>query len=331
MSGSQDIYEEFSTPTPESVLSGFDDTEEQGASGNENEQAGAQDGANSGQSAPATQATGEQQETQGDDQGAQGGDSEDQNYAPVIPRARFNEVNQNLKEERLRNQELEAQLLELKSKASSTETGTPSDKQEQQGGTPSVNIQELERQYLEAFDVGDTDMALEIREKINTELERRAEERALTSFEKRERERTEATARQVEQENLRTAAFEVVGSYPVLNTNNELLNNVLTMRDALATRDNIPLDQALRKAADLLCGATVSGEQQQSGSGQQQHPGQQRTQNALGRNLQESGQQPPQSVGAGVRSQQSLKQKPSEISQEKWDKMPESDRAEILQ
>jgi hypothetical protein len=331
MSGSQDIYEEFSTPTPESVLSGFDDTEEQGASGNENEQqSGAQDGANSGQSAPATQSTGEQQETQADDHGAQGGDTEDQNYAPVIPRARFNEVNQNLKEERLRNQELEAQLLELKSKASPSETGATIDNQEQQG-TAAVNIQELERQYLEAFDVGDTDMALEIREKINTELERRAEERALTSFEKRERERTEATARQVEQENLRTAAFEVVGSYPVLNTNKELLDDVLTMRDFIATRDKIPLDKALRKAADLLCPTRSDGEQQQSGNGQQQNPGQQRTQNALGRNLQESGQQPPQSVGAGVRSQQALKQKPSEISQEKWDKMPESDRAEILQ
>jgi hypothetical protein len=342
MSG-RDIYQEYATPVPESVLAGLDDpgTTDQGTAdqGNtDNGDAGAND--NIGQ-----QGSGALGDGGNDDAGASsagspgqdgegGGSRDDQDddrdtRSPTIPRSRFDQVHRQLQQYKDEAEELRAKVAELKSSGGGDEGGSAKQNEGGQGAgntgtsTVPVDINALEKDYIEAFDLGDTALALDIRGQINAELERRAEDRVAKSFEKREA----AKEAQKLADSLRDAALDVVKTYPILNTDKTLVDEVFALRNVLAHQRNIPLDQALRRAAEILCSGKAAPAQSGTATNQ---GGDRRLKDTLGRNLHESQQQPHSIEGASTRSSAGEIRKPGSIPQAEWDAMPEEKRNELL-
>ena len=253
---------------------------------------------------------------------------EDHEAAP-IPRARFNEVNSKLKEEREARERLEARLLELEQAATATQPSNATE-QRQDAQAPAVQqmdsdkvILELERQYQEAIFEADDDNALQIRAQINAEVRRLAKEEALQAFEAKEQEKSKRAEADQAQALLQEAADELVKTYPILDTDQGKVAEVVEWRDFLISTKRIAPHEALKQAAARVCGppdATTAKSESKVD---------QRTADAVQRGLADSRRQPPTGEdGIGVRATGVGAKTPE--SQSEYERLPQKEREKLL-
>lgn len=266
----------------------------------------------------------------GDDGESAGKDSaapEDHEAAP-IPRARFNEVNSKLKEEREARERLEARLLELEQAATATQPSKTTE-QRQDAQAPAAQqvdsdkaILELERQYQEAIITADDDKALEIRTQINAEVRRLAKEEALQAFEAKEQEKSKRAEADQAHALLQKTADELVKTYPILNTDQDKVAEVVEWRDFLINTKHIAPHEALKQAAARVCG---TGDATAKSEGKVD----QRTADAVQRGLADSQRQPPTGEdGIGVRATGVGAKTPE--SQSEYERLPQKEREKLL-
>lgn len=225
--------------------------------------------------------------------------------APVIPRARFDEVNAKLHAEREENERLRAEL-EQRS-------------QQRQAQAESVDVDTLEQEHFDAMMDGDKERAVSIRARINAELESRAEAKAAARLGQEFSEREQRSS-------LNAVASKAYESYPFLDVssddaNTNAINDVVEWRDFYAMKGD-PVHVALAKAVEKV-GPMYSQPQEMAPVAQDT-----RKQSAVVRNLKESRQQPPQqSAGIGNRA---TPPGPKIDTQSDWDKLNTSERERIL-
>ena len=228
---------------------------------------------------------------------------------PVIPRARFDEVNTKLHAERERAEAAERQLAELQQVQQST--------QAQADGA--VNIDALETQFFDAMMEGDKDTAVKLRAQINAELSSRAEAAAT---ERMSRQMTEREATKA----LQDTGAKLISAYPFLdhlspNANAEAINDVVEWRDFYAAKGDpihVALEKAVAKVGPIYSDAAPVVT-----------PTDTRKQAALARNAADAAAQPPANV-AGV-GNRAAPQKPKVETQQDWEKLSDADRESMLQ
>ena len=226
-----------------------------------------------------------------------------QERSPVIPRARFDELNAKLHSTRSELEELRAQLAAKESPP------------------VAVDVGELEKEYFDAILQGDQEKAVGVRAKINAEIssqaEKRAEERVMNEI--TERESKTATQRVVS---------DAIAAYPFLDhespsANHQAIADVVEWRDFYMNKgDALPvaLRKATEKVAPLYAVEPAVAEQ----------PAKQdaRKAAALARNMADSSAQAPaQAAGVGNRA---APIKPKIESQQDWEKLPDSEREALL-
>jgi hypothetical protein len=234
---------------------------------------------------------------------------------PVIPRARFDELNSKLHLERQETERLRAELEASKNpKPSAAEVET-------------VDVKALEKEYFDAVIDGDQDKAVAIREKINDQIYARAE--AAT---------TEKVTRQLSERDLQTSLSKAVDStiaaYPFLDStspdaNQDAIAEVVDWRDFYLSRGDSPA-VALQKAAAKVgptfatAAATIT-----AGSGEKPEVKTDlRKQKAVERNITDATAQAPAPV-AGI-GNRTTPPAPKIDTQKDWEKLSESEREAIL-
>lgn len=213
---------------------------------------------------------------------------------PVVPRARFNEVNEERKA-------LKAQLEQLQ--------GQQAEQQEQ----PAIDMKALRRQATEALLDGDMDKHDEIQDKMQAEILRQAEAQAETRM-----------AQRAEYNSFQAKAASLAAEFPVLDTNGgdpEAIGMVIELRDAYIAK-GMDMVKALEAAARKV--APLFGGKSQSEPGKQDN----RTLKAVKRGVEDGERIPPQGAGVGNRAQPPKSD--SQVSQSDWERMSPAERDRML-
>ncbi len=262
----------------------------------------------------------------GQEPGTEEGKEQEPQRDPVIPRARFDEVNKRLQDERRNNEALEARVRELEGRDQQAQQPQPQDetvnKHEEE-----VDIADLERQWQEAILDDEGDRALELRMQINAEIRRQAREEALDTYGEQETARQRKSSAEQAQKLLDQTANEIAGAYPELNMaaatgNQEKVDEVVDWRNFLITSKGMAPHEALREAAKR-----VLGEPRVVDKDKFIDP---RTNDAVQRGLKDSDNQPPTNQdGLGVRATGVGYPVPDD--QDAWDKTPDKEREKLLQ
>jgi hypothetical protein len=232
----------------------------------------------------------------------------DQDRSPVIPRARFDEVNAKLHAEREQVEALRAQLAAQQAQQTPP-TGTQ------------VDIAALEDQHYDAMMGGDKETAVSIRAQINAELEARAESKAAERIAKQITEREAQSA-------LDTVASKAVEQYPFLNVdsaeaNSEAIAEVVELRDFYMFKGD-PMHVALNKAVAKIGPSYATAPAAVAAAPLTDT----RKAAALARNAADANAQPPAQV-AGVGNRAAPPQ-PKVESQKDWEKLSEDERNSLL-
>lgn len=228
-----------------------------------------------------------------------------QERAPIIPRARFDEVNAKLHAEREEASRLREEIESLR--------------KQQQGSQQSIDVETLEQQHFDAIMEGDKELAVSIRAQINAELESRAEARATERFEKQIGEREQQSA-------LMNAVAVAVERYPFLDSNSadantQAINDVIEWRDFFISRGesaHVALVKAADKVGPMYAVAPQPNEIKQDV----------RKQEAIARNVKDANAQPPSpSAGVGNRAAPPV---PKIDTQSDWESLSEKERERLL-
>lgn len=161
---------------------------------------------------------------------------------PVIPKERFDEVNEALKESRRVNEAL-AEALRARG-------GTPPAAAAPAADAPKpVDLDALEAQYADALMDGDLAKATGIRKQIRDEEKRQAKEEALAEMSAAE-----------ERKLFADAVKDAQAAYPQLNhkdpqADKAAINDVVKWRDFLVASEDLPLHIALRDAVQTVASA----------------------------------------------------------------------------
>lgn len=241
----------------------------------------------------------------GDDKAAAAGKDKD----GFIPKERFNQVwaEKRALEERIR--ELEGD------KGGKPDAGADSEAQ-----TVEVDIKALRKAATEALLDGDTDKHNEIQGQIDDEIQRRAEIRAEQRIDyKAEVKEFKAVAKQLTEEN------------PMLNPetgNQKAIDFVVRQRDAYRAAGNTLAESLKMAVADMkeLTGAAQATSPAADGDGKQ--PDDPRKVVAIKRGADANNRIPPQGAGVGNRAMDVPDT--TDIPQDKWDKLSDSEREKIL-
>lgn len=161
----------------------------------------------------------------------------------LIPKSRFNEVNERRKAEKLRADELAAENARLKAAAAAPAPALAASAHAAAPAAPDFDINGQERAYTEALLEGDTDKALKIRGEINDHILATAEQRASV------RVRGELSLAQ-QATSLEEASEQAIAEFPYLNTAEgaTALRIIVAARDAYIA-DGMKPHLALKKAA----------------------------------------------------------------------------------
>lgn len=256
---------------------------------------------------------------------------------PVVSHGRFHEVNEALKSERAARLRLEEELARARGSAPAPQKQEPS--------RPTFDVDAKEEEYANALIEGDTKKAAAIRKEINAELTRVAREEA------------EANAASAYQQAAQKSAFnkavvETIAKYPFLNSegeeaDSEAIDEVIALRDFYHTKKDMPLDEALRKAAERVAKTREAPkpdeeepDETEAGEGQQQEQrkpaavkkpsiAELRKAQALRRNA-EAAKQQPASMGAGTGNRsESSKIDPEAMDEEAFEKLSEKEKAKL--
>jgi hypothetical protein len=240
-------------------------------------------------------------------------------------------VNHNLRNERERNDALEARIRELEGRSQQEEQGQQNGDANNDSKKPEpIDLTEKEREYAEALVDDDYETAAKIRTEINAEIRRQATEDAVQQYgqqQAREREQAEADK---QQDLLNQAADDVANTYPELNMAAETgdqakVDEVVQWRNFLITSENMPAHEALRVAAKRVLGDPAK----ENGGGQQQQENK-RQGNAINRGLKDSESQPPTNQD-GIGARAAGFESPAPEDQEEWERTPQKEREKHLQ
>ena len=118
------------------------------------------------------------------------------------------------------------------------QTAAPQDRQQDDApaAVEAIDVQALEKSYIEAMMEGDTDKALEIRAQVNAEIARQAEAVATAKLEQRNAAAVAETAAQAAQRLLEDTASRMIQDHPYLDSsskdsNPEAIKDVVEWRD----------------------------------------------------------------------------------------------------
>jgi len=230
-----------------------------------------------------------------------------QDRSPVIPRARFDEVNAKLHYERERAEAAERRLAEMEQAPATSAPPVAAD------------IDAMELEFFDAMMEGNKESAVKIRNQINAELSSRAEAVASERFSRQMNERDSLQAMQ-------SAGAKAIAAYPFLDhqsdaANVEAINEVVEWRDFYAAKGlpaHAALEKAVAKVGPTYAVATAPMLVATDG----------RKQAALSRNAVDAAAQPPANV-AGV-GNRAAPPKPQAETQGDWEKLTEAERNALL-
>ena len=235
---------------------------------------------------------------------------------PVIPRARFDEVNAKLHAEREAREAAESRLDEIERSRRKTQSN-----KDKQAATSEADIDALEDQYFEAILEGDKDKAKGLRSKINAEIYNKAEAAS-----------TAAVSASLSQREAKTsfekAVAQTVTEFPFLDSNSpesspEAIAEVVEWRDFYIAKGDSPasaLQKAAQKVAPLYATASPDTQPQVTDK---------RKQAAVANAAKANAAQPPR-VDAGV-GNRSIPAGDSIVgNQDKWEKASEAERMRFL-
>ena len=221
-----------------------------------------------------------------------------------IPRSRFDEV---IKQRDAEKAERERLLKELEALKAPKEP--PPAK---------VDVKQLEKDYIAAYEDGDIDKALNIREQINEELVRIAEEKAEKKAAEREENRTKAQIKTA----VEKAVKSVYEQYPELEgktaEDSEQVADIIDWRDVYIKR-GMKADEAILKAAEKIMGGKAPDTKKDE-----------RQQKMLERNAQAAASQPPKMDGVGERAIPDDLSRAIDGDQDDWDKLSDKTRKSLL-
>lgn len=234
----------------------------------------------------------------------------------MVPHARFNEVNENLKNERAERLRLEEELARARGQV-------PEKKEEAPKKEDAFDFDEAEDRYNAAILEGDAEQAKairrEIRGKEREEFERAAEERAAQTYEQRRAKDDQERALQA----MEAVAADSYKTYPFLNSeggeaNEDAIDMVVAMRDRNIAKGLSPADAL--KAAVAKVGPMFSDEPapKERGDG-----GRSVRESVIERNLEREQRIPPRGVGAGERARTVDY---SALSEEEFDALPDAEK-----
>ena len=218
-----------------------------------------------------------------------------------IPKARFDEVNEQRKqaqreaeEARAEAERIRAELEALRRAPTPTTAASPTPAAPAAPAAPAFDIKAQERAYAEALLEADVDKAMEIRDRINAHIAAEAEAKATTKVTQ------ELTARQQANE-LDKVVDQAMNDFPYLDKPEgaDALELILAARDAKIAR-GIPAHQALAEAVKTIAPKfapaidTPSGDSTAAPAARDT-----RTAAAVARGAADSARQPPQ-LNAGV-------------------------------
>jgi len=235
---------------------------------------------------------------------AAGGDT-DQTRDKQIPRARFDEVNTKLHEEREARTVAEAKLAAI----------------EAAKAAPPLDINALEKEYTAAIMGGEEEKAAELRAKINGELIREASEQAFTRADQ------QAQKRESDRDYANVYA-QVLKDHPFLDAttgNQEAIAEVVALRVTYCGR-GMQAGQALTKAATLMAKVYMPPAADDPENVTRIDP---RKAAAIARNAADANKQPASAALAGA-GNRAVATAPVPKTQEDWDKLPEIERAKLL-
>ena len=227
---------------------------------------------------------------------------------PVIPRARFDELNAKLHAEREETERLRA-LLEQNAKPDAVTPAPQTD-----------DIEALEAQYFDAMIDGDRTKAVAIRSQINRMIQTQAETEAAQKV------AGEMTARE-QRTSFESAVSQTLDAYPFLDSaspdaNMDAIADVIEWRDFYINKGATPA-AALQKAAAKI--GPMYAETKQPTPEMKTDT---RKQDALKRNLADAESQAPAPVaGIGNRAVPT----PKVETQKDWDRLTEQEREALLQ
>jgi len=232
----------------------------------------------------------------------------------MIPKARFDEVNERMKEYAEEARQLREMVLRG--------TGTPA--APAAPAAPAFDVAAQEKAYTLALLDGKDDDAVAIRMKINAhiqaEAESRAEERAVLRMTKAQQQ--DAFASEVDA---------IKAAHPELDekgakANAEAIEFVLLKRDALIEQGVKP-HNALRQASDAA--ARIFGFGQAQAPGPAPSPADERTIAARTRNAQAAAAQPPVMGGVGDRGTVVQREKVEDMTDEEFEALPASEKKKL--
>lgn len=224
---------------------------------------------------------------------------------PRIPLARFNEVNDRLREERQARLEMESRLRALEAPK-----------------VPAFDAHAAEREYLDAVSEGDKEKARELWTKIR-EHERRQDEARLT-------ERVQAELdRHRQQTALETVAETLTEKYPFLDPHHETADaaaiaEVIEWRDYYHLAKRLPLHQALKEAVKRVAPAYVKPAQTITA-------GADRTQAQRLANAKAAAALPPSTAQAGIgeRANRATRVDVGKMTDAEFEALPAAERAKL--
>lgn len=233
-----------------------------------------------------------------------------------IPRARFDKVNSKKLELQEENDRLQAELDAARAKVAPVEEPEP----EPVAPVEAVNIDELEKKYLEASMDGEDEDAIAIRKQINDEILRKAEESAEKRFEARELKKAEDRATKA----LKTTAESLISEFPVLDAKTgdpEQISEVIEWRDFYYAKGGIPLAEALEMAARKLLTPAAAPKKEEAVDPRKQKANELNADTA-------NRQPPPLDDGVGNRGLELNDRVPDD--QEEYEKLPDAERKKLL-
>lgn len=230
-----------------------------------------------------------------------------QERAPVIPRARFDEVNAKLHAEREEVERLRAEL------------AAAQQQKEAQAESPPSDIKAMIREAKEAMMDGDLDKAAELEYKIQQETQRAAMAEAEQNVMRRMSERESQSA-------LSSTVSQIVAAYPFLDSaspdaNADAIGDVIEWRDFYMAKGDpahVAIQRATNKVAPMYAAVEPAPVKQDT-----------RKAAALARNAIDSAAQAPANV-AGVGNRAAPSQ-PKVESQKDWEKLSDAEREALLQ
>lgn len=241
---------------------------------------------------------------------------EEQSRRPrMVPHSRFNEVNNELKQEREARLRLEEELARARGGRQADQEREPAAEQQREQQKPEAyDFDAAEERYMEAVMEGDTAQAKQIRAEIRAQERAEAERAAHAVVESRRAQEDQAR----EQQELVRTASELYKRYPQLNGNSDeadpdLIEMTLALRNRYIANGSRPAD-ALRQAAAKTCGA---------GKDDLLEDDEPTPRKTIQRNLERDRRIPPRDIGAGERS------RPvdySALSEDEFDSLSEADK-----